>query len=381
EKTRGRQMIKQQVLDEAKAATAPAPTPLPKPSPPPIYKPAPVDQSLLETLDWAMDQHRNGHTFRMFFELLPPGHQSDVERVARKAIGKTDVNSLQKFVKSIQSVGDLIVTRQRWIFAYPKFEAFDEDTMDLVEGNLLLVAGLIRDGLHEDTLRLDEFSSVPMKDWVREFDNTVAPYMFALMDQAASAGLPDGASFEVLEEKDGVATVQAEGLSSQEPMKFTQMDGQWKFTPDDWDEGLKKLEEELDAQPDGQLLAGVSGQIVPTTISLFIQPAFAAQSAGELHGIMDGWFQQAAPMLASFMPPPGSQNGMARGGGMGGMDDGYGMGDDYYEGDMGMEPGGMGTPPGLGRGGPGMGGGGLGRGGPGTSDAPALGRGGPGGPG
>ncbi|MEM6469988.1 MAG: hypothetical protein AAF802_10575, partial [Planctomycetota bacterium] len=291
---------------------------------------------------------------RAMFELLSFEQQADLERVARKALAKVDVKGLEQTIRPIHSIGDLIVTRQRWLFSHPKLSGFAEEEMEDMKKGLLLTGGLIRDTLSEETLQLSSFSQVPLRDWVANFDDNFSPYFVALLNESEARGELTFGDFDVLDEKDGVATVrlfiESDGFPWQPEVKFHEVNGQWKFLIDGWDEVVRKAEEQLDTVPDGQMLAGMQGQVVSFVVSPFVQPAFAAQSASELHEVMDGWIQQVAPMIAQFTPPPTRPGGM----GMGmGMDDYGDMSEsDYYGGmpegmdsGMGMGPGGPSRPP------------------------------------
>ena len=119
-----RSETKEQILAEAEEAAAPAPTPLPQPPEAPAYSKLTPGGGVLDQLDWVEQQKRNGHALLAVFDSLPPSYQSDVERLVQTAAQQKDLQGLRQTLTSLQSVGELIVTRQRWFFSHPRFYSF-----------------------------------------------------------------------------------------------------------------------------------------------------------------------------------------------------------------------------------------------------------------
>ncbi|MEM0926986.1 MAG: hypothetical protein AAGJ83_13175, partial [Planctomycetota bacterium] len=345
EKATARRSMQSQVIAEAEQASAPAPNPLPTPLPAPAYKPAPVDQNVLATLDWAVAQARNGHVLRTIFDLHSFDQQADLERISRKALGKANVKGLEQVIRPFYSIGDLIVTRQRWIFSHPKLRGFEEEELEDLKKSFLLVGGLIREALSEDTLQLSSMAEMPLRDWVAHVDDRLAPYLVALFNEGEATGSFAFGDFEVVDEKEGVATVRLVssmgGVDLGSPIQLRETNGQWKFVNEDWDANIAQTDSQLDAIPDGQFMSGMTSLTFTMLIAPQIQPGFAAKSAEEFHAYMDGLLAKVSPMVAQMIPatpPPGAGMGGDMSMGMGGdMDMGMGMG---FDGDVGIGAGG-----------------------------------------
>ncbi|MCA9140629.1 MAG: hypothetical protein KDB00_27845 [Planctomycetales bacterium] len=322
-----RSEMKQQILAEAKEAAAPAPTPIPQPPAPPAYQPF-TGTGALAQLEWMDQQERNGHSLLAQFDSLPPGYQSDVERLLRMVVAKLDMQGTRQVIGSLHSVGDLIVTRQRWLFSHPRFAAIDETAKNSLESLLLSVGGLIRNGFDPDQLKLEEIATTPLRQWLVEFDKRTAPYEVALRDQFQSLGIDTG-SYEVLEEKEGSAVVQYSRGTTKTPISMVNVEGKWlpaEIGTEKWAETTKNWEESLAATADGTLLAGAEAQFASVVIAASIQPALGAKNAREFHTVMDGWFAQISPLIAQMdMLNLGGRRQNGYGG------DEYGDMTDYYD--------------------------------------------------
>ncbi len=347
----------QQIQLSAKEAAAPAPTPLPQPPSAPDYRRPSTGPPLVQ-LEWLEQQQRNGHFLLAQFDRMPASYQSDLERLARKAVGKLDSRTTEQLIKVAHSIGDLIVTRQRWIFSHPRFKSAQPESIDILKGVTLSAAGALRSGLNPDELKLEQLTSRPLRAWLVDVDARVAPHLYVLMEQLELAGVAQS-SFEVQQEKDGVATVKRMTGDIETTESYTQIEGMWipsDGAQDKWTTFVTESDTKLDAMPDGSLLADGQVQTGLVLAQGFINAPMSATSAREFHLQMDGLFALAAPQLAQMANVrPNNQMGM---GGyddmnMGGMD----MGDDYDQMmDEGMMDEGMGDYPGggaSGTGGPG----------------------------
>lgn len=332
EKQARRAEMRQQILADAKEAAAPAPTPLPQPRTPPAYQPLPGGSGLLAFFEWQEQQDRNGHGLIARFDALPASYQTDLERLVRASLAKLDPQATNQVLASVHSVGDLIVTRQRWLFSHPRLGAIDEASKDTLKSVVLAFGGLIRDGIDPNQLNLEGLQTRPLRSWLMELDTRLAPHLAALSDQTDMLGI-QAPSYEVKDEKDGKATVEITFGEAKQQIAMESVQGKWIFAEmnaEKWGELTKQWDESLANVPDGSLLAGGIAQVVPLTVQTYLQPATAAQSAREFHAAMDGWLAMASPLIAQA-GNLGFGNSRRRGGMYG--DD---M-DDYYEDEMGME--------------------------------------------
>lgn len=323
--------MRQQILADAKEAAAPAPTPLPTPPQPPAYQRLNSGGGLLPQLEWFDQQNKNGHGLIAAFDSLPLNYQNDLERMVRMSVAKVDLQGLRQMLGSVHSVGDLIVTRQRWLFSHPRLGTMEAGARETLQSVLLSIGGLIRDGIDPDQLKLEDIATTPLRTWLVELDQRLAPHIASMNDQFELLGI-ERSSYEVKDEKDGKATVEVTNGEVKQTVNFITVDGMWlpaDSTAEQWAEGMKKWEEALSTTEDGSLLAGGAAQMVPMVLDPLLQPAVEAKTAREFHAAMDGWLAMAAP-LVSQMSNFGLGN-RRRGSGYGGYESGM---DDY---DMEME--------------------------------------------
>lgn len=327
-----RSEVKQQILGEAEEAAAPAPTPLPQPPAAPAYTKLTPSGGVLEQLEWFEQQKRNGHVVLAAFDSLPANHQNDLERMIRTTTEQMDLQSLGRATASLQSLGDLVVTRQRWFFSHPRFKALDPGMKDNLKGLILAVAGMLRDGLDPEQLNLEAIENTPLRTWLSEFDQRVAPHLAQLYTQLDLIGVLQP-SYDVKQERDGKATVELSVADTKRTLQFVSVDGVWvpqDLAEEQWKEKVAQWEQPTEpsdaAAANASMMPNASMMLdaVPTLVDARTQPARAAQSAREFHTVMDGWIAAVAPYMAQLesLNPLSSPRG------------GYGGG---YEGMMEME--------------------------------------------
>ncbi len=313
-----RSETKQQILAEAEEAAAPAPNPLPQPPDAPPYTQPTPGGGVLAQLEWVDQQSRNGHAVLAAFDALPPKYQSDIENMLQKSAQQMDLQALGQALASIQSVGDLIVTRQRWVFSHPRFAPLDPARKENIKGLALAVAGTIRDGLDPQRLNLEALATQPLRTWLAELDGRVAPHLAQLHTQMDLLSAPQP-SYEVKGERDGKATVEMSVAESKVPMQFVSVEGFWvpeDLAEENWKEKLAEWEQSLDEPADGTQAAMMMLAMVPTMVDASIQPALAAESAREFHTVMDGWITATAPwvaQLSNLNPLSGQRGGYGNG--------------------------------------------------------------------
>lgn len=233
-----------------------------------------------------------------------------------------DLQTLGQTLAAVQSIGDLIVTRQRWVFSHPRFDALDPEVKENIKGLLLGVAGTIRDGLDPQRLNLDALADQPLRSWLAELDQRVAPHLAQLYTQMDLMGVPQPA-YEVKGERDGKATVEMSVAETKLPMQFVSVDGFWvpaDLAEDTWKEKMTQWEQSIGESAGGPQTAMMALTMVPALLESNIQPALAAESARDFHAVMDGWFTAAAPwvaQLSNLNPLAGRRPGYGSGYGSG----------------------------------------------------------------
>lgn len=333
EQENSRQEMVSQIQADAKEAAAPAPNPLPKPRSTPAYQDFTAGKSLMDQIEWMTVQNRNGHGLIAMFDSLPPGYQGEIERLVRMSVSKLDMSATEGMLRAVHSIGDLMITRQRWIFSYPRFKALPEDSGDTVKGLMMAVGGLIRDGVDPNELKLTELPKMTLRSWIMNLDKLVAPHLAELERQQEQLGV-QAASYNVTTEKDGKATLEVTSGEQVTTVNLVTVEAMWMLEDLDQEQFTEKMQEwetALESIPDGSLLSGGAGMMVSMGISGMIDPLKSAESARDFHAALDAMMAQAAPMIAmaAQFSPAGRRGG--RGGYGGGYGDGYG---DGYEDDM-----------------------------------------------
>ncbi|MGV3484220.1 MAG: hypothetical protein ACO1RT_07370, partial [Planctomycetaceae bacterium] len=104
----------------ATEAAAPAPVTLPSPAPAPAYAPPSEGADLQSTLDHLQAQAKAGHV-RVYYDALPKSQQAQADQLFQLALQKLEPANFELFRLTLHRLADLTVTRQRWLFSYPKF--------------------------------------------------------------------------------------------------------------------------------------------------------------------------------------------------------------------------------------------------------------------
>ena len=343
EQQQNRNTMVSQIQAEADEAAAPAPTPLPRPESAPSYQP-PTSGSLMDRIEWFNIENKNGHGLLAAFDALPPSYQGEIERLTRMSLAKLDTDQTMQAIGAVQSIGDLIVTRQRWVFSYPLLEALPPESSEPLESMLLDFAGLLRDGLDPAQLKLDELKTRPMRAWLVGFDQRIAPYVASLNSQMESLGANDP-EYTVVEEGDGKATVEVSFGGATDSMEWVYIEGMWvpaNMKQEEFTEGMKKWEESLQSVPDGSVLAGGEAAMVQAAIAQFTAPLREAETAREFHSQLDTLVNGVTPMISmGLQMAQANLGGPNRPGGMSGFGNSeYGQGypgSGYEEQMMGMD--------------------------------------------
>ncbi|OYP35954.1 hypothetical protein [Rhodopirellula sp. MGV] len=290
------------IENDAKEASAPAPTPLPEPPSVAPYQPYSGGGDVLSMLEWQNTQTRNGHVLLASYDMMPASYQADFERLTKASIEKLDPAGLDQVLKSVHSIGELIVTRQRWLFSYPRLSNIDEVNKETLKKATLAIGGIIRDGLDPEKLALTEIPNRPLRDWVKDLDSRVAPYIANLGDLSESLGMPE-ITYDVTNEADGKATVETKIGSTAIPVDYVQVEGKWMpadKTKEGWAELTKSWENGLTNTPSGSLLGAGQATMVTLMIDGFVQSALNAASPRELHAQMDTIVEGMKPLLSQI---------------------------------------------------------------------------------
>lgn len=316
-----------QLQGNAAAAAAPAPDPLPQPPAAAPYtppQPGADPGQFLNQVDAAMN---NGHILAMY-DSLPPSYRQDIDGIVQLAAQKMDPNAWRSLIGTIHQVGDLIVTRQRWLFSSPRLKALPPDQLEKIEGPLLGMAGLLRTGLDPEAMSLDTLKNTNFREWLANRDTAIAPYLAQLNQLDGETGR----TFTVDSTRGTTAVVSISSGGMSQKVTFAQVDGYWvpKSLADGWAASIESTRNELTQAQDGTYMASAGMMVAP--VAPVLQSLAQADSAPQFHAAIDTIMTSAQTYVMSMAPMLGGGNSLASRGGPGG-----GYGEDYEDMEMDMD--------------------------------------------
>lgn len=325
---------------QAAAASAPAPNPLPQPAPAPAYVAPRQDAKVGDFLKQFDDALANGHIVAVF-DSLPPSYRKDVNEIVKLGAQKIDPAAWQTLVGTLQKLGDLVVTRQRWFLSSPRIENLPPDQYDRISEQVLTFAGLLRDGLSDDAMQLEKLRTMDFGQWLAERDQAIAPHLAQWFNRNSDSIR----EINVESEKNGVATVTiTQGVASSK-VAFVNVEGYWvpKTLADRWTQTVDAQKQQIAETADGTMLAAASLMLEP--IASEMSQLAAATDAGRFHAAMESALIPTETLVNGIAAMAGASMNLAsrNRGGFGGYEDDMGYDEDMedmYE-DEGMEDEGM----------------------------------------
>ncbi len=329
-----RQSRVQELEGQASAAAAPAPDPIPEPPAAPLYQPPVTGTSCADFLKHIDDQIAAGHLL-VIYDSLPPSYRTDVSEFVKLAATKIDPATWDSVTAFAHQLGDLVITRQNWLFSNPRIEAIPAEQSDSLEQRLLLVSGILRHGFNPETMQLSTIQSTDFRQWLENLDRAVAPYVAALMEQQS---LSNVRNFGVESETADKAVVTMTQSGGDKKVTFVNVDGYWvpEAMAKSWADDMAARKSELEAAAEGSYLS--QNLSVLAAMRAMLVPLATAQDANKFHGAMDTMIDASREQVASVASSLGmslasNERGNRNGGGYG--NDMYDMYDeDMYEEDM-----------------------------------------------
>ena len=300
-----------EIIEELKAqaaeAAAAAPNPLPAPPEAPEYVSVPPDTPAVESLTRLGDQSLNGHALIAYYDALPAKYREDIESVVKAALEKLDPSAISNLSSPFHQLGDLIVTRQRWIFSHPRFKMIDETSKESIEKLLLNIGGLLKDGLDPEKLNLQTLKASSIRDVLEQRDAAIAGYLYQLgRDFSTGSTL-----YQPVSEEGDKATVKFEQGRQTLNIEMTKVDGFWvpSKMAEEWDEAIASAKTTVADSEGSDLLGGPMASSIGDMLSPIIEPLAEAKDAATFHAAMSTTIDQMAPMvpmLAQFAAAAGS---------------------------------------------------------------------------
>ena len=324
---------------QATAAAAPAPEPLPVPPPAPPYVAPQPNQSSTNFFAQFDEAIASGHLLAIY-DSLPPSYRQDINDLVRTSAQGIDPAAWNNLVGSIQRLGDLIVTRQKWFLSSPRVQALRPEQREMAEGPLLTFAGLLRVGFDTEAMQLDKLQSMDFREWLVERDQAIAPYLAQLFQQIGFDSLRE---VTVESEADGVAVASVNVDGSTRKVTYVWVDGYWvpKSLADQWSASVETWKQ----SPESNLVASVTAaSFVLQAITPALDTLAGASDAGSFHAAMESVFTPAETIVTSVAGLLGKNMNLAgRGNAQNSYDD-YGDYEDYddmtmdsYDSDLGYD--------------------------------------------
>ncbi len=268
------------------AAAAPAPSPLPMPRTPATYKEPKSDLAVDEFLNEIDDQIRNGHVLAMY-DALPPAYRTDINEIVKLAAEKVSADQWQATVGGLHQLGDLLVTRQRWLLSSPRVKELPTEQFDTVAGEVLTLAGLLRSGMTPELTDLSKLQSTPFDQWLTQFDTATAAHLSELFRQTESGS---DRSITVDSQSDDTAVVSIDSGGLKSKVTYKNVDGYWvpKSLADKWTEIIAAIKSSINDGGADAMLNQVASTVTPLTA--ITAPMLSATTSDQFHGAMEPIF-------------------------------------------------------------------------------------------
>lgn len=316
---------------QAAEAAAPAPNPLPQPPPAPAYTPPRMGAQAGEFLQQIDQAVMDGHVLAIY-DALPPSYRNDVNEIVKLSVQKINPEVWQSLVGTMGQLGDLIVTRQRWVLSSPRIQALPPEAFDAIQGQLITAAGLLRDGFTAEAMQLEKLQTMDFGQWLAERDQVIAPHLARLFEQA---GVDAARQFTVDSERDGTAIVSIESVAGKSKLTLQLVEGYWvpKTLADGWAKSVAAQKELLAQAPAGSLLESYALLVEP--LAPMLGPLAAAPDAGTFHEAMEAILTPAEAVASTVTTMLGRSINLASSGSSG--YDGEMQGMDAYDQEMQMQ--------------------------------------------
>lgn len=281
---------------QATELEAPAPNPLPQPEPAAAYVAPQANTTAQAFLDQAESALMSGHLI-VLYDSLPPSYRQNVDELISTTTANIDPAAWNAITNTLHKVGDLIVTRQRWILSSPRLASLGPAEKEIFTGPFLTLAGLLRTGFDPSAMQLSSLQTGNFREWLQQRDAAIAPYLAQLLDETGAASLQQ---FTVDSEENGVAVVSAStgGMTTQS--KYVQVEGHWvpQTLAETWADEIEAMKQAAALESDASI----------SSATLFLQPVQLvlgglanAPDATSFHEQLEAVFIPAESLFTTFM--------------------------------------------------------------------------------
>lgn len=165
-------------------ASAPAPKEMAAAIPPPAYQPVADNLDLQQSLTVMSNQLLAGHA-RVLYDSLPNSQRLAFDQWFAAAVKKIDPQSFDSARNTLASVGDLIVSRQRWLFSHPMLEPMIAGN----ESQWLALGATMQSLFAEDVTGVQGLRTRPPADSIAKVDEALAPLLFQTLGGESASSL------------------------------------------------------------------------------------------------------------------------------------------------------------------------------------------------
>lgn len=315
-------------------ATAPAPKVIAVPAAAPDYMPLRDDFDVVTAMNHTTEQLKHGH-FRIVVDSIPKSKRPVLDNLFKAAIRKLNATEFDQVRDTLHRIGDLVVTRQRWLFSYPALaESSPSDQRTLLD-----VATIIQLWATPENASFESMATNGLEKTLASLDDVASPYVHRLVKTSSmmsSMALPTYAA----QPGEGdvmmvTATMATSGAAPPKPM--IKVEGRWAdgATPEEVEAKWAANKTQFDAIPDGSVRMSVIKPFL-SSLGKVLTKLEAAKSQADFHSALDGAtldmipaITQLAMTLPSALPAgmpgmPGSNASQLPGSGEGNSGQSYG---------------------------------------------------------
>ena len=140
---------------QATELEAPAPNPLPEPRPASAYVAPQANTTAQAFLDQVESAIVSGHLL-VLYDALPPSYRQNVDELIQLSATNLDSAAWNAITTTLHKIGDLIVTRQRWVLSSPRIASLGPAEQEIFSGPFLTLAGILRSGFDPQAMQLEK---------------------------------------------------------------------------------------------------------------------------------------------------------------------------------------------------------------------------------
>ena len=287
----------------AEEASAPAPKMLPGnasggaavPDSPP-YAPVPEVSDLRQTLVGIRDQVLAGH-LRVFYDTLPASHQKAFDDLFAAMLAKADTQTLDANRRTLHGIGEVIISRQRWLFTHPRLALMN----DSQQAELLSAAEFLRTMFSEDVMSFEAMKGRSFGETLAKIDEIIAPYLFASINDPTTGISSMQPDFEVAPNADGkmIAKVVLPLIGPIYTQTFVSAEGRWAWgeSATALTQSLQQATQSLEQAPDNSANIPASVQAELAKVDQAVNSLMLAQTRQEFHRVLD----EILPVIAQLV--------------------------------------------------------------------------------